>query len=46
MKAKPSNWHPNTLGWASLRLELAFVRLGWEIVRALKINRWYGVPDK
>lgn len=46
MKPKPRNWHPATIGWASLKFEIAWIRLLWEIARALRINSWYGVPDK
>ena len=46
MKSKPYPHFPGTTGWASMKLSLAFTRLLWEIVRELKINRLYGVPDR
>ena len=36
--------HPRTVAWASLNLRMKVYRLGWEIVRALKINHLFGVP--
>lgn len=46
MKAKPYNWHPKTTGWASMKLNIAFIRFLWELARTLKINKLYGIPDK
>lgn len=39
-------WHPSTLGWALLRLNVAKARLLWEAARALRINRLFGIPDR
>lgn len=39
-------WHPRTTGWALRRLHVAKLRLAWAIVRELRVNRYFGVPDK